>query len=71
MSTKGYGELRCRFCFRWQRSEYQHADEESFMESAPGTEGQECSNPQCRQWIPADYNNIRWCADKAPPGGSA
>lgn len=57
---KDFGEIRCKFCQTWQRSEVQHYDEESFLAIAPGTEGQECINPWCRQWIPADNDNFRW-----------
>jgi len=64
--TKGYGEIRCRFCWTWQRSDYQHADEESFLAFAPGTDGQECENVLCRQWIPADRINIRWRGGDEP-----
>lgn len=57
---KGFGEIRCKFCQTWQRSEVQHYDEESFLAVAPGTDGQECINPWCLQWIPADNDNFRW-----------
>lgn len=58
--NKGYGEIRCKFCQQWQRSEVQHYDAESFLAIAPGTDGQECINPWCQQWIPADNDNFRW-----------
>ena len=57
---KGFGEIRCKFCQTWQRSEVQHYDEESFLAIAPGTDGQECTNLWCQQWIPADNDNFRW-----------
>ena len=59
-TKKGFGEIRCKFCMTWQRSEVQHFDEESFLATAPRTEGQECINPWCLQWIPADNDNFRW-----------
>jgi hypothetical protein len=64
MGTKGYGEIRCKFCRRWQRSDFQHLDEESFMAAAPWSAEQECQNPLCRQWIAADAGNVRWHAQE-------
>jgi hypothetical protein len=64
---KGFGEIRCKFCRTWQRSEVQHADEESFLATAPGTDGQECIVLWCLQWIPADNDNFRWRTVEARP----
>ncbi len=60
--TQGYGEIRCKFCRRWQRADFPAVDEESFLATAPRNAEQECSNPQCLQWIEAHEDNVRWHA---------
>jgi hypothetical protein len=71
--TQGYGEIRCKFCRRWQRADFPAVDEESFLATAPRNAEQECSNPQCLQWIEAHEDNVRWHstegADKSKPQG--
>jgi hypothetical protein len=60
--VRGYGEVKCKFCQKWQRCVFQHADEESFLATAPYRDdvAQECTNLQCRQTIEPDSANVRW-----------